>query len=201
MPLDPLLDLLLVRFQLVQCYQHKIAGPDPVQISQSFHKHVGQAVIGQNHIPVVSDRDSGGYNLRGMYALLFHAVHSGGDGGQCFPAALLPLKHSISLLQNTVDVLTLDVIKTNELLIFRVPQGKVKPPGSDLRVLRPLEEARDRFLGPHTPSLVRIWREMTRPTKSMCCSTRTCCSLVRIKSYFMEFPSFICRFSWDSYAA
>ena len=71
-----------------------------------------------------------------MCALLFHAVPSGGDGGQCFPAALLPLKHSISLLQNTVNVLTLDVIKTNELLIFLVPQGKVTQPGSDLRVLR-----------------------------------------------------------------
>lgn len=135
MPLDPLLDLLLIRSQLVQCYQHKIAGPDPPQISQSFHKYIGQAVIGQNHIPVVADRDSGGYNPCGMYALLFHAAHSGGDGGQCFPAALLPLKHSISLLQNMVNVLTLDVIKTNELLIFRVPQGKVTQLGSDLRVL------------------------------------------------------------------
>ena len=34
---------MLVRSELVQCNQHKIAGPDPLQIRQPFHKHIGQA--------------------------------------------------------------------------------------------------------------------------------------------------------------
>lgn len=58
MPLYPPLDMALDKAQFVQRHQHKIPGPDAVQIGHPFHEHIGQAVVGQHHFPVVADGDS-----------------------------------------------------------------------------------------------------------------------------------------------
>ena len=140
MELHPFLDLPAILGHLIEGHQDKIPWADALQILQALHEHIGQTVIFQHHIPVVADGDGRGNDPGAVKPLLFHAVHPCGDGRQRFPAALLPLEKAISLLQNTVDVLPLEVVELDYLFILHVPEGKFLQPCGDVRIFRHLTE-------------------------------------------------------------
>ena len=55
--LEPLLDVPAEVSHLIKSHDDKIAGPDAVEVLQPLNKYIGQAVVFQDHIPVVADRN------------------------------------------------------------------------------------------------------------------------------------------------
>ena len=133
-PSHPSLNLAAVCTQLVQRNQDKIAPAYLLQIRKLLHKYIGQAVVRQDHIPVVADRDGRRYHPGMVDVLFLHPVQSRGDAGQRFAAALFPLKQPVPLLQHQVQIVPLDIIEADFLFVFRIPQMKVCQPCADLRV-------------------------------------------------------------------
>ena len=63
-----------------------------------------------------------------MGVLVEHPICPDGDGRERFAAALLPLDHSVVLLEHQVDVVALQLIEPDGFLVLRIVQGKAFEP-------------------------------------------------------------------------
>ena len=90
------------------------------QIFQPRNHPVGQGVVTKHFIPVVIDRNSSRHHPSVSGVLVPHTVHTNGNAGQSFAAALFPLEEMILLLKNKIDVGFLPVVKMNFFLVLKI---------------------------------------------------------------------------------
>ena len=129
---NPLLDLLAILTQHIKCHEHKVTLLNIIQIRRAGQHDVRFAVVLHSNFPCILNRDSWRNHPCAEGILFLHTVCANCNTGKRLAAALLPLDQSISFLDQTVDILLLQVCQVDVFIILCIVKNKVIQPFSNM---------------------------------------------------------------------